>query len=767
MDGTGSPALRSIFRFIVARRLWFVALYALLFPLAIAQALRVETDNSIARLIVKSDPDYRNDRAFQRLFPEGEQVVLLVESPDPFAPAALARFEAIEARVGAVPRVGAFSALDLYDRTHPGARGTPARADEFRRFASGTDLLRKQGLLGTGFLGLALDLKVGGARERDETLQAIDRALLPFESDSAAPGAIRKIGGPYVDAYLEAETARASLRYFPLFGLFVVAINLVLYRSARTLAAFLVTLAVSVALTVAAGRSMGFVFTIVSSLVPLTILVTCTAALVYIQSRFAECPEDVPVDEHQVFALANKFVATTASIVAAAIGFAALAVSGIRPIREMGLWVAGGLLLTWVVVFTLFPALQKMFATPVLRRRTTAGRWLVRLIDALPRFSYRGRWVMVPVAVLLMVAGAVALTGIPGRLGPMRLETDALDYIDSDLPLYRDTRRFEEAISGLSMIQTWVTGPQGALLRPEVLRGLESFARELEADPRVGSVTGPTTPLRFLGYVAGRGDRLPDEPEAWPVLSAQLEQLFLQEPTSRGFVDVGTLSSARLAVVYRGDRFGGVDDLKRFVQAAWDRAAAPNPALRDWRMRVVGQGLLQAKIGEYLVPTLTESFALTVAIIFVAFLVVFRSGAARLLAMIPSLFAILVMFLVMRLTGIPLNVATILIASTVLGASENDQIHFFYHFQEARNDATTEQALRHALFVAGRAILFATLINAGGFLALALSDLPPMRQFGIVSASAFVLSMLASLTILPSALWLVYRERPDVPTRGA
>jgi predicted RND superfamily exporter protein len=178
-------------------------------------------------------------------------------------------------------------------------------------------------------------------------------------------------------------------------------------------------------------------------------------------------------------------------------------------------------------------------------------------------------------------------------------------------------------------------------------------------------------------------------------------------------------------------------------------------------MRVVGQGLLQAKIGEYLVPTLTESFALTAAIIFLSFLVVFRSGAARLMAMIPSLFAILVMFLVMRLTGIPLNVATILIASTVLGASENDQIHFFYHFQEKRSSGTTEEALRHALLIAGRAIVFATFINAGGFLALALSGLPPMRQFGIISASAFVLSMLASFTALPAALWVFFREAPD------
>ena len=131
--------------------------------------------------------------------------------------------------------------------------------------------------------------------------------------------------------------------------------------------------------------------------------------------------------------------------------------------------------------------------------------------------------------------------------------------------------------------------------------------------------------------------------------------------------------------------------------------------------------------------------------------------------MIPTLFAILVMFLVMRLTGIPLNIATILIASTVLGASENDQIHFFFHFQEKRAGDTTEEALRHALLIAGRGILFATLINTCGFLALALSGLPPMRQFGIISASAFLLSMLASLTALPAAVWIFSGEKPDRP----
>ena len=126
--------------------------------------------------------------------------------------------------------------------------------------------------------------------------------------------------------------------------------------------------------------------------------------------------------------------------------------------------------------------------------------------------------------------------------------------------------------------------------------------------------------------------------------------------------------------------------------------------------------------------------------------------------MIPSLFAILVTFLAMRLAGASLDVATILIATTVLGTTENDQIHFFHHLHEGE-DGGLEGALRHTLRVSGRPIVFATFINAAGFLALALSSFPPLRQFGIVTAGAFLLAMLADFT-LPAALWIARREAP-------
>src|SRR5689334_25241805 len=105
--------------------------------------------------------------------------------------------------------------------------------------------------------------------------------------------------------------------------------------------------------------------------------------------------------------------------------------------------------------------------------------------------------------------------------------------------------------------------------------------------------------------------------------------------------------------------------------------------------------------------------------------------------MIPSLLALLGSFLALRALGGSLNVATIIIATTVLGTTENDQIHFFHHMHE-RPDAPLDARLQHTLHVSGRAIVFATLINAAGFLGLATSSFPPLRQFGIMTCSAFL-----------------------------
>ena len=759
----GSGPLARFFAAVIARRRLVVAGYALLLIPAVLYATQVRQDNSVDRLIVATDPDVVATRAFEQVFGEGEFALLLAEAADPLAPAIVTRVDEIERALAGIDRVAVNSPLSIYRRAKAGFTPTPESLAAFRAFVSGTDLFRRQGLVGDRYLAIGHTLHVADAPQRRAALAAIEKAIAPFRASPAPLAKLTELGAPWVDQYLD-ETQQGAWKYFALFMVFVVVLNLVLYRSAATLLAFLVTLAVCLAFSMGIIGFLDGTLTIVSPMVPMTILVTATATLVYLHSRFVDRPPGRDVVAHQVFSYVNKFVACTASIFATAAGFAALAVSDIRPIREMGIWVALGLAAVWVVSLTLFPALQAILGTPSGQEHRTFGARIRRFAEWLPRATYRWRWPLVTSALALAACGAVALFGLPGLVTPMTILTNPVAYMNPRAPLYLDIQRLQPEIPGLSVTQVWLKGGLGSVSEPEVLNGLHEFQAALEKNPDVGSVVGATTILRMIRYLAGQGDAWPTDPAAVEEAAAQLEALVGQEPLLQRFVQPHQLAQTQLTVVSRKPEYTDLKRLADDIRTSFAATAARVPALGQFELRIVGLAPLHAKMAQGLVPTLVESFILTVVIIFTAFVVVFRSGTARLMAMIPSLFAILVMFLVMRLTGMQLDIATILIASTVLGTSENDQIHFFYHFLEGRKDGDVEHALTHTLLVAGRAILFATMINAGGFVAFVFAELPPIQQFGILAALAFTLSLIADFTALPAALWILFRERPRAPT---
>ena len=211
MNAPSPGRLERIFAGILRARWLFIALYALLLPPSVYFAVRVAQDNSLDRLIVPSDPDFIATRAFEKVFGAGEFALLLAEADDPFAPEVLARVDAIERALQAIPHVVPNSALSIFRRTqaqlrrHARGRGRPSAAS-----STGTDLLRRQGLVGKDFLAIALSLEVSGPAERNATLAAIDAAIA---SANPPPSPLRKLtplGLPFVNAYLD-ETQRDAI----------------------------------------------------------------------------------------------------------------------------------------------------------------------------------------------------------------------------------------------------------------------------------------------------------------------------------------------------------------------------------------------------------------------------------------------------------------------------------------------------------------------------------------------------------------------------
>ena len=758
--------MHQIFLGVLRARLWIAGAFVLLTAAGIYGALQIPTDSAIDRLIVPDDPVARATAEFERVFPEGDQALLMLEAPDPLSPDTLRAADHLESELAKIPHVEPHSLLTLFRRGTATGQITDTQAQQLRKFATGTALFRRAGLLGDHYFGIAIELHVNSPDERNEVLAAIDGLVLPLDKAGKPFTAVRRVGSPWLDAWLESQTGSATKRSMPLFGIFLMTLVVLIYRSWRALLAIVLTLGSVVAIAVGQAHLFGWTNTVVSALVPLTVMVTTTATLVYLHSRFME-PDDAPtLLEHHARALANKFLPSTASMFATAVGFAALAVSDIRPVLEMGVWTACGLITAWVGCFTLFPALQSLLRTPLRSERSSAGTLYPRFVEFLIPATRRYRWVFVIGALALMLCGAAALFGVPGKIPPLSLETDALTYVNPKERVAQDTRRFQDS-NGLDVMNLWIQTPPGHALDPDFLRAIYLLTQRLEKSPGITAVDGPTSVLTWERYIESGSDQLPTDPATWPKLTEDLEQIALTEPGARAYIDIKDLASVRLEIRGRGEYFGRHGSIESFLNKTWAEMQASEPAFRTARGRLVGKGVVSGEITTRLLPTLTESFALTASVIFTAFLLVFRSPSARLMTMIPSLFAILTVFVVMRVTGIPLNIATILIGSTVLGATENDQIHFFYHYHEGLVDGSTAKALRHAMLIAGRPILFATLINASGFLALALSDLPPMRQFGIVSSSAFVLALLADFTALPGALWILSRSERQPESEAA
>ena len=418
------------------------------------------------------------------------------------------------------------------------------------------------------------------------------------------------------------------MKILKLSSLFLMTLVFIIYRSWRALAAIVLTLGTLVAIAMGIAALFGWSHTVISTLVPLTVMVTTTATLVYVHSRFIE-PDDSPtLLEHHARALANKFLPCTASMFATAVGFAALAISDIRPVREMGLWTACGLIGAWVGCFTLFPALQSLLRAP---RRTSAApedRWFAKFVDVLVPATLRYRWFFVIGAVLIMLCGAASLFGIPGKLKPLELETDALTYVNPREPVAQDTRQFEKA-NGLDVKDLWLQTQPGHALDPEFLRSVDLLARRLEQHAGINAVDGPTTVLRWARYIQTGSDELPTSPQAWPKLAGDLEQILLNEPGARGYVDVANLSSVRLSVRARAETFGPSGELRKFILQTWNEEQARDPNFKTVHGQMAGSGVLSGIITERLLPTLTQSFGITASVIFLAFLVVSHPEIVR------------------------------------------------------------------------------------------------------------------------------------------
>src|SRR2546429_1578231 len=140
-----APKAVQIFLHVLRARGWIAGAFVVLATAGIYGALQVPNDPSTERLIVASDPVALATRDFDRIFPEGVQALIMLETPEPLGLTALRAADRLEQELARIPQVEAHSLLDLYRRAVSTGEITRLEAGRVRAFATGTPLFRRAG----------------------------------------------------------------------------------------------------------------------------------------------------------------------------------------------------------------------------------------------------------------------------------------------------------------------------------------------------------------------------------------------------------------------------------------------------------------------------------------------------------------------------------------------------------------------------------------------------------------------------------------------
>jgi hypothetical protein len=292
----------------------------------------------------------------------------------------------------------------------------------------------------------------------------------------------------------------------------------------------------------------------------------------------------------------------------------------------------------------------------------------------------------------------------------------------------------------------------------------------MKTSPEVTHAQSVADLIERMNDVMGEGEKIPADKlkiqQLWFLLEGQdvMSQLVNYD------LDEGMVS----ATFSRG----GLEEMKKFTRDMDDYIdgnfntkepsrdnnpdRVPPDSASTINIDYTGLPSLYLNIDRSLLNSQAQSILYAIILVFLMVALILRSLRLGAYAIVPILVTLTVLFGFMGLTGIPLDIATVLVGSVSIGIGVDYAIHMITHLDyEMKKGQELGGAIRHAVRISGRAICINVLAVALGFLVLVLSNLVPLQRFGILVAVTMIISGSAAITLLPALLIKgdVFRKR--------
>ena len=491
------------------------------------------------------------------------------------------------------------------------------------------------------------------------------------------------------------------------------------------------------------------------TIVLMIVVANCVHLLVAIQqrlragdSRREAIVEAIRLNLHPVF-LASL---TTA------LGFLSMNFSEVPPYRDLGNFVAFGIVTSFTLSVTFLPALLSLLPVRATKAHRFRGLTMNTLADAVLRNRRVLFWGWVAVVPVMVLA-------IPRN----ELNDVLVHFFDESVEFRQDTDFMDEHLSGNTLLEYSLEAPvEGGVTDPRFLADVSGFAEWYREQPPVRHVSTITDTFRQLNRSMNGDDptayRIPESQE----LAAQYLLLYeLSLPQGLNLNNQIDRSRSATRVTISATTLSSRELLDLNARAeAWLKENAQHVA----GVNSTGPAALFAYIGQrniraMLIGTLIVLLAISAILLFAL-----RSLRLGLVSIVPNLIPAVLGFGVWGLTVGQVGLSLSVVVAMTVGIVVDDTVHFLSKYRRARHEYghDPEEAVRYAFDTAGRALFTTTVVLVAGFLIFVFSPFVPTAQVGVLTAMIIAFAFLADLSLLPALLTTVDRNvagrtrpRPD------
>jgi predicted RND superfamily exporter protein len=710
-------------------------------------AVRVTVDPSMDPLVAPDDPDRLAYDKLRQRFGNDETVLVILHSPDAYAPDMLKRVARLTRALRELPGVDNASSLTstalpreedgklVLDRVHPAELGDPNLPERLRKSVAETPLAQNQ-LVSADSHSLAIAVSIDMQHEAENAAAGMYQQITAIADAEKAPGVdVWVTGAPVVRAAIR-STVMDQLRWVvPGIMLMLTVFLAVAFRSWRGILIPLGTIVLGLIWTFAFLVAIDWPLNLITSLVPPLLATMGLAYCAHVLSEFEALDPDADPRAraaHLLHDVAGPVVLTGATT---AIGLLAMAITNLPAIREFAYFSSVGVVVTGILALTFVPACLAVAGSkprgaslPGYKLFDSGARWL-------GRFDIERR------RMILIVAGGVLGFAVFASF-QIQVGDQFVGVFEPSSRVRSDYENINTAMGGVNAVSIELDGARADFFTdPENLKRVDELQRWIRHQPEVGSVTSLTDHLRILQKLLAKGDG-----KTLPATAMETSQLlfFGDSGDLRGYVNgdrSATLIRLRLLV-------DDTSDVSAFLDRLQDQI---NQLPRAITAQVGGNTVLLTRSLSSVISGQLQSIALALALIYVCLALQFASLKNGLLASLPTLLQTALYFGALGVTGVKLNATTSLVECLVLGLAVDDTIHYLARFNTtARRSASETEGAVIALSGVLRPITLTKAILSLGFLMLVTGELRNQVLFGWLAAATLTTAWFVDVFVTPA-----------------